>query len=816
MKKRLLSILLVAAMVVAMVPSMVFATSAEATVTDWEAEEIVLMNADDYLAFHAQLVAGNSFKGQTVKLGADIDLGGVTLDKLGSGITSTNGFRGTLDGQFYTLQNFKTPTQLSNGFLGNLYTADPDVHVQIKNLRVLNYTNTVSKRVGAFYGQVGVKLTFENVYLNAYINGTAGDSAEYAGGYIGNIVDAADVQFRNCVFDGTVAMASNNLSGSGYVGAVGHKDGVDGGEAPDNPVVFENCVVTGTFYYASAGATTNPPCRFIGFWGVSNTSDSQHRDVVDGVTVYKNCLQWSEYFQNNAGSYKAICDELTGMWPGGNTETVLAKLPADGSFTARPSSYPIPTTLLPFFSADFINWEENTITLNTADEFKAFHNQLVAGKDFKGQTVKLGADIDLAGATLAQIGNSLTSANGFRGTLDGQFHTLSNFKTPAQTSNGFLGNLYTADPSVHVQIKNIGIVNYTNTVSKRVGTFYGQVNVKLTFENVYVNAYLNGTAGQSAEYAGGYIGNAFGAADVQFNNCVFDGTVAFASNSNAGSAFVGAVGHTNSAYDRPDHKLVFTNCLATGTFYYASNGEITNASCRFIGLWGIGENEASVKDKQYNKDICPDVVEYNNCVQWSDYHQNSTGNHKAVCEELTGMWPGGLSINVPEGYTARNESYPVPTTLLPFFTEEINAAHTTQAGDAELTVEYSTAQEKYENGELSVRLVGAMNLGENESLADYKAIGFEVVALRQENGVIWNNEDSQIFNVYTSYLSDGETVTAEMAGGDYVFMYELGGIVPNKGIVTFGIKTFYVDAEDNAIYTDMYVLNYDTAVVEEA
>ena len=490
MKKRLLSILLVAAMVVAMVPAMVFATSAETSITDWEAEEIVLMNADDYLAFHAQLVAGNTFKGQTVKLGADINLGGVTLDKLGSGVTSTNGFRGTLDGQFHTLQNFKTPTQLSNGFLGNLCTADPDVHVQIKNLRVLNYTNTVSKRVGAFYGQVGVKLTFENVYLNAYINGTKGDSAEYAGGYIGNIVDAADVQFRNCVFDGTVAMASNNLSGSGYVGAVGHKDGVDGGEAPDNPVVFENCVVTGTFYYASAGATTNPPCRFIGFWGVSNTSDSQHRDVVDGVTVYKNCLQWSEYFQNNAGSYKAICDELTGMWPGGNTETVLAKLPADGSFTARPSSYPIPTTLLPFFSADFINWEENTITLNTAAEFKAFHNQLVAGKDFKGQTIKLGADIDLAGATLAQIGNALESTNGFRGTLDGQFHTLSNFKTPAQYSNGFLGNLAAADDTVHVQIKNIAVVNYTNTVSKRVGAFYGQVNVKLTFENVYLNELL--------------------------------------------------------------------------------------------------------------------------------------------------------------------------------------------------------------------------------------------------------------------------------------------------------------------------------------
>ncbi len=808
MKKRLLSILLVAAMVVAMVPAMVFATSAEATVTDWEAEEIVLMNADDYLAFHAQLIAGNSFKGQTVKLGADIDLGGVTLDQIGSGVTSTNGFRGTLDGQFHTLQNFKTPAQYSNGFLGNLYTADPDVHVQIKNLRVLNYTNTVSKRVGAFYGQVGVKLTFENVYLNAYINGTAGNSAEYAGGYIGNIVDAADVQFKNCVFDGTVAMASNNLSGSGYVGAVGHKDGVDGGEAPDNPVVFENCVVTGTFYYASAGETTNPPCRFIGCWGVNNSAaGKEHIDIVDGVTVYKNCLQWNEYFQNNTGTYRAICEELTGMWPGGNTDTVLAKLPADGSFTARSTSYPIPTTLLPFFSADFINWEEETITLTNADDFKAFHNQLVAGKDFKGQTVKLGADIDLAGATLAQIGNALTSTNGFRGTLDGQFHTLSNFKTPAQLGNGFLGNLTAADPDVHVQIKNLAVVNYTNTVSKRVGAFYGQVNVKLTFENVYLNAYLNGTSGNSSEYAGGYIGNVIDSADVLFKNCVFDGTVAFASNNTAGSGFVGAVGHKDSGYDRPDNPLTFENCVVTGTFYYASAGDTTNASCRFIGLWGANNGDTN----SAHADVVDGVTEYTNCLQWNEYYQTNTSKYQAVCTGMTGMWPGGLSINVPESFTARNESYPVPTTLLPFFTEEINAAHTTQAGAAELVVEYSTAQEKYENGELSVRLIGAMNLEEGKTLADYTAIGFEVVAIRQENGELWNNGATEITNVYTSYLNNEETVTAEAAGGDYVFVYALDGIQPNKGIVTFAIKTFYVDAEGETTYTDMYVLDYDTA-----
>ena len=41
-------------------------------------------------------------------------------------------------------------------------------------------------------------------------------------------------------------------------------------------------------------------------------------------------------------------------------------------------------------------------------------------------------------------------------------------------------------------------------------------------------------------------------------------------------------------------------------------------------------------------------------------------------------------------------------------------------------------------------------------------------------------------------------------------MYALEGIQANKGIVTFAIKTFYVDAEGTTVYTDMYVLDYNT------
>ena len=167
MKKRILSILLVATMLLAMVPAMVVATSAESSITDWTADEIVLMTADDYLAFHDQMLNGNKFVGQTVKLGADIDLGGATLSALGytsvnSSVTKGNGkgFYGTFDGQFHTLSNVKLPAgNHSTGLFGSLLnTADTSAaHVQIKNLKVDNLVAGDSKNYGMFYGYVDVK-----------------------------------------------------------------------------------------------------------------------------------------------------------------------------------------------------------------------------------------------------------------------------------------------------------------------------------------------------------------------------------------------------------------------------------------------------------------------------------------------------------------------------------------------------------------------------------------------------------------------------------------------------------------------------------
>ena len=442
-------------------------------------------------------------------------------------------------------------------------------------------------------------------------------------------------------------------------------------------------------------------------------------------------------------------------------------------------------------------WDADEITITTADQFVEFQRQIHTGRKFIGQTVKLGADIDLSGKTLYPINfNQKNGVKGFQGTFDGQYHTLSNAKNPSTLANGIFGSIKAAE-GVHTQIKNLAIVNYTAS-GNRLGTLYGYVNGKLTVENVYINGVVNGNNGSNKEYQGGFLGNIVGIGEVTFRNCVFDGTI-YASGYGA-SSFVGCINHeANTVAARTDKPVIFENCLATGKFY---NGTAVHEGgvSYFKSDWSQNLDGT----KGYAN------VTYTNCIRYTDYYQTGKGAETPLCPGLAYIGAGFGAVT-PEGYTARNTSYPVPTTLLPFFTGSVNTAHGTQAGAADLTVEYSTAQEKYEDGELSVRLVGALNLADGETLADYEAVGFEVVAIRQENGAVWNNGATQIFDIYTSYLNDGEEVLAETAGGDYVFMYELNGIQPNKGIVTFGIKAFYVDADGEITYTDMYVLNYNTA-----
>lgn len=293
MKKRILSAMLAAVMLVAMIPAFSVATGADAI--DWANDkEIVIKSVDDFLAFRSQIRAGNTFVGKTVELGADLDLTGVSEakgknGKMG-GIDSGFYFAGTFDGKFHTISNM---TVDGHGYQGALFGAIPDgleTTAVIKNLGIIDANVQGSTRFSLFYGAIYSAAVFENLYIKANVAGS-GDSS---GGVVGYLWKS-NVTFKNCVFEGTV---TNGGGAGAFVGQIRDDASVK------VSLTFENCL----------NVSSNP---LVGAYAVATNP----KETV--INSYN-------YYESQMGT--------------GNTAN------APEGFSTRSSGYPVPTPLLPFFA----------------------------------------------------------------------------------------------------------------------------------------------------------------------------------------------------------------------------------------------------------------------------------------------------------------------------------------------------------------------------------------------------------------------------------------------------------------------------------
>ena len=144
----------------------------------------------------------------------------------------------------------------------------------------------------------------------------------------------------------------------------------------------------------------------------------------------------------------------------------------------------------------------NDYTIGSLDEFKAFRDyvngsETQAANSLKGKTVTLTADIDLASEEWTPIGNS---TNMFKGTFDGNGHTISNLVITGDNSNvGLFG--YTTDGAVkNFTLNNAKVSGYLN-VGAVAGTPYTSKYSNITLTGtVQVSgfSYVGGVAGKNA------------------------------------------------------------------------------------------------------------------------------------------------------------------------------------------------------------------------------------------------------------------------------------------------------------------------------
>ena len=147
--------------------------------------------------------------------------------------------------------------------------------------------------------------------------------------------------------------------------------------------------------------------------------------------------------------------------------------------------------------------DPSTHYINNVEELKAFRDAVNAGNTYAGITVYLAADIDL-NTTRSEESNWTpigTSANPFKGTFDGQGHTISNLviNGGSNSNQGFFGTTQNGE------IKNVTFNNAKVSGRLNVGVVAGQpytskyTNVKVT-GHVEVNgmAYVGGVGGKNA------------------------------------------------------------------------------------------------------------------------------------------------------------------------------------------------------------------------------------------------------------------------------------------------------------------------------
>lgn len=198
--------------------------------------------------------------------------------------------------------------------------------------------------------------------------------------------------------------------------------------------------------------------------------------------------------------------------------------------------------------------QENPYTIGTAEELKAFRDEVNAGENFSGQYVVLTADIVLNNEEFDTIGP--TSDLAFAGTFDGCCYEITGLYS---TNRGLFGYL-------NGTVRNLGVRgevpysgDYAGGVVARnnsglVENCYSYVDVSCTAtgaggvvgyngsDGTVRNCYHNGTV-YGSSYAGGVAGQSYGTVE----NCYHLGNVSASSTGRAGG-IVGIGGNTANSY----------------------------------------------------------------------------------------------------------------------------------------------------------------------------------------------------------------------------------------------------------------------------
>ena len=298
MKKRLLALLLVLAMVFSLMPAALAADTLSGSGT--EDDPYLLATAADLKAFRDMANAEASSK-LCATLTADIDLGGEAWTPF-EGPTVGGAYAGTFDGANHTIKGLSVnlTSNAGAGLFGTVRGAT------IKNLKVEgNVSASSSAFVGGIVGRTLTSATIDSCSFAGTVTSTKKSGASNATAGIVGKVKTGTVTITNCANTATV-----NGNGNIAAGILGY-----GGS---NKVTIENCYNTGAIsgqWYAS------------GICG-SSTVKAQTSSI-------RNCYNSGTITATNGGNYYA---GITANFKGTISNSYYANPAADALYNGTPTT----------------------------------------------------------------------------------------------------------------------------------------------------------------------------------------------------------------------------------------------------------------------------------------------------------------------------------------------------------------------------------------------------------------------------------------------------------------------------------------------
>lgn len=488
--------------------------------TGIEGDPYTIGSTGDWNTLASYVGYGHTFSGQFVKLGGDISV----ETMVGTG--DTNSFQGIFDGDNNTL-TFNKGTEESP--FAEDYCA-PFRHVKnatIKNLHVAGTIYTSAKKAAGFVGESHGALTLTGCISSVNINSSIkGDGTH--GGFVGTLSGENNtIIIEGCVFDGSFATTNGTNNCGGFIGwGVYNK-----------PTIKNSLMKPGS---VAAGMLNSTFAR----WYTGNKGI--YEPTID------NCYYVSTDNLPTDQGTKAV---YSARWSTGNLVQDYGMLKAYQNGILYGDIY--------YADADKASGgtgsgtEGDPYTIGSANEWNAFANYVSnGGSDFKGQFVKLTADISVS----EMVG---TNDHRFQGTFLGDgVHTLTFTKGSAQNAfdEPYCAPFRYTDGAT---IQNLKVAGDIYTAQKFAAGLIAQPGGPTTITNCHVSTVIHSSV--SADGGDGTHGGftAYPQGNVNFTGCVYTGRLFTTTGSTKCGGFVGW--HNGKTY-------TFVNSL------YAPDPNITAAA----------------------------------------------------------------------------------------------------------------------------------------------------------------------------------------------------------------------------------------------